>query len=212
MTVYLQWTMRGIARKSIREKINAWCKKNSDKIKTGNALSLMYSVKIDNDPSNIYKLTLISYPISLFNIVISPNGVINECFYEFVFPEHHKLFSDLFNSHFRFVELLAKGMTYPDKYPNVINFIKDVKSGLFRKFGDERLISALSFLMTPNGGIQLTDLNSEISYLSLTSNKTTKILASIDKFKQLHDNITLLFEVIEEYNTHPLAKLMKLQL
>ena len=212
MTKYITYKISSIAKTPLKDKINAWCEKNKNNIKTGYALDLCYSVKIDTNKDNVYKLKLINTPKNLFNIIISPSGIINEEFYKHIIPDHHELFSNIFNSHLAFVELLAKGIVYPDKYPNISNFISDFNNKLFTN-NDERLVSALNFLMTPV---------SEYSYIKNRSNNLIYyysdihlseriIIENIDVFKQLNDNINLVFEILENYDKHSLIKLIKLQ-
>lgn len=214
MATILRYKMTGIARRSIKDKINAWCRKNSHRIRFGNVLALVQPVEIADNPDITYKLKLRNKPSNLFDIMISPGGIVNDKVYRYLFPDHYKLFCDLFNAHFRFVEMLAKGITFPIRYPQVFKFIKDFENGLISKFNDDRLNSSLKFLVMPSK-LCLTrkdDLVCDsVCWYSHSTTWAYEVIENIRYFEQLYGNIKLLFDVIDDYGNHPLSKLMILQ-
>jgi len=203
MLKYISFRFNVLAKMTLRDRISKWCKKNSDKFESYSALQMQEynprSGKIDS-----LKFKLIDRAKTLFDIMISENGVVNEELYKVAFPDNYSVFVNLLNVYFNFTNIIARAITHPNKYTNTYQFLGDWANyrGFFKLVNKRtELREAFNFL---------TNSPYYFNIYRISNNPTRNIIKQIDSLEKLYKNSMIILEIAQEYREHPLIRLSEL--
>ena len=201
----LKFKLSAFSKMTLKERINMWCKDHSDKIKSNCVLEVRpFNFFYNND----YILRFRVQPKFFNCIIISPEGIVTDKYYKQAFPNYYQHLLNLWESYFEFIDIIAKYKLTPNKYPDVHNFFSDYRNEhIYKWFNnwDKNLLDALLFLIYP------TFRYDNINHYYFEDVNGSIIKRHVDHIKALEKNTQLVLDIIKNYNTHPLIKLLKLQ-